>query len=116
MRRREFITLLGGRAAALRLAAHAQHPERMRRIGVIMSLAADDRQGQARLAAFVQGLQKLDWTDGRNTRIDIRSAAGDTNLARKYITQLISLAPDVVLASNGSVATVVPIVNSIRLA
>jgi putative ABC transport system substrate-binding protein len=106
MRRREFITFLGGAAAALPLAAHTQHPERMRRIGVIMSLAADDRQGQARLAAFVQRLQKLGWTDGRNTRIDIRWAAGDTNLARKYITQLILLAPDVILASGGSVATV----------
>jgi putative ABC transport system substrate-binding protein len=76
MRRREFITLVGG-AAALSFAAHAQQPERMRRIGVLMSLAADDREGKARLNAFVQGLQELGWTEGRNLRIDTRWAAGE---------------------------------------
>ena len=70
MRRREFITLLGGAAVAWPLAARAQQPERMRRIGVLMNLAADDPEGQARLAAFLQGLQQLGWTDGRNVRID----------------------------------------------
>ena len=69
--RREFITLLGGAAAAWPLAARAQQPERMRRIGVLMNFAADDPEGQARLAAFLQGLQELGWTDGRNVRIDI---------------------------------------------
>ena len=74
----------------------------MRRIGVLMSLAADDRQGQARLAAFVQGLQQLGWTDGRNVRIDIRWAAGNADDARKYAAELVALAPDVILASGGS--------------
>ena len=79
MRRREFITLLGGAAAAWPLAARAQQAERMRRIGVLMTTAADDPEGQARLAAFVQGLQQLGWTDGRNVRIDTRWAAGDAD-------------------------------------
>ena len=74
-RRREFITLLGGAAAAWPLAARAQQPERVRRIGVLMNLAADDPEGQARLAAFVQGLRQLGWIDGRNVRIDTRWAA-----------------------------------------
>ena len=77
MRRREFITLLGGAAAAWPLAARAQQGERMRRIGVLMNLTADDPEGQARIAAFLQGLQQLGWTDGRNVRIDYRWAAGD---------------------------------------
>jgi hypothetical protein len=71
MKRREFITLLGG-AAAWPLAARAQQPETMRRVGVLMSLAAGDKQAQARLAVFLQRLQELGWTDGRNVRIDIR--------------------------------------------
>ena len=78
MQRREFITLLGG-AAAWPLAARAQQPERMRRIGVLMSLAADDPEAQARLAAFVQGLRELGWTEGRNVRIDTRWAAGNAD-------------------------------------
>jgi len=76
MQRREFITLIGGAAATWPLASRAQQPERMRRIGVLMSLAADDRQGQARLAAFVQGLRELGWTDGRNVQLDYRWGAG----------------------------------------
>jgi putative ABC transport system substrate-binding protein len=74
--RRSFITLLGG-AGAWPLAARAQQRERMRRIGVLMALAADDPEGQARLTAFVQGLQELGWTDGRNVQIDYRWPAGD---------------------------------------
>jgi putative ABC transport system substrate-binding protein len=74
----------------------------MRRIGVLMSLAADDRQGQARLNAFVQGLHELGWIDGRNLRIDTRWAAGDGNRGRKYAAELVALAPDVILASGGS--------------
>src|SRR5262245_57271175 len=77
MRRREFITLLGGAAVAWPLSARAQPRERMRRIGVLMTLAADDPEGQARLTAFVQGLQELGWTDGRNVQIDYRWPAGD---------------------------------------
>ena len=68
MKRRAFITLLGGAAAALPLAAGAQQPERMRRVGVLMNLASDDAEGQARLTAFAQGLQQFGWTDGRNAR------------------------------------------------
>src|SRR5262245_43583079 len=97
MRRREFITLLGG-AAAWPLGARAQQPERMRRIGVLMALAADDPAGQARMTAFVQGLAQLGWLDGRNLRVDSRWAAGDTNRYRSYAAELLELAPDVVLA------------------
>ena len=103
MRRREFITLLGGAAAAWPLAARAQQGERMRRIGVLMTLAADDPEGQARLTAFVQGLQELGWTDGRNVRIDYRWPAGDAERTRRYATELAALAPDVILAGGGSV-------------
>jgi putative ABC transport system substrate-binding protein len=103
MRRREFITLLGGAATAWPLAVRAQRPERLRRIGVLISLAAHDKEAQARLAAFVQGLQELGWTDGRNVRIDTRWAAGNVDDARKYATELAALAPDVILASGGSV-------------
>jgi putative ABC transport system substrate-binding protein len=99
MRRREFITLLGGAAAAWPLAAHAQQAERMRRIGVLMNTAADDPEGKARFAAFLQGLQQLGWTDGRNVRIDTRWGGGDTNRIRRYAAELVSLAPDVTLAS-----------------
>ena len=79
MRRREFITLLGGTAAAWPLAARAQQGERMRRIGVLMGLAADDPEAQARLAAFLQGLQQLGWTVGRNVRIEYRWGAVDAD-------------------------------------
>ena len=103
MQRRDFITLLGGAAAAWPLAARAQQTDGMRRIGVLMSLAADDRQGQARLAAFVQGLRELGWTDGRNVRIDTRWAAGNAADTRKYAAELVALAPDVILASGGTV-------------
>jgi putative tryptophan/tyrosine transport system substrate-binding protein len=72
MRRRSFITLLGGAAAAWPLAAGAQQGERARRIGVLMTTAADDAEGQDRIAAFVQGLQQLGWIDGRNVRMDTR--------------------------------------------
>jgi ABC-type uncharacterized transport system substrate-binding protein len=103
MRRREFITLCGGAAAAWPMMARAQQSERMRRIGVLMSLAADDKQGQARLAAFLQGLQELGWTDGRNVRIDIRWGTGDAGRNRRHAAELVELAPDVILASGGSI-------------
>jgi ABC-type uncharacterized transport system substrate-binding protein len=102
MRRREFITLLGGAVIAWPLAARAQQ-ERIRRIGVLHSLASDDPEGQARLTAFVQGLQELGWTDGRNVRIDYRWAAGDAERARRYAAELVALAPDVILAHGGSI-------------
>jgi len=97
MKRREFITLLGG-AAAWPLAARAQQAERMRRIGVLTPFAADDPEGQARLRAFMQGLQQLGWTDGRNLRIDIRWGAGDAERIRRNAAELVALAPDVILA------------------
>jgi putative ABC transport system substrate-binding protein len=96
-RRREFIAGLGG-AAVWPLSARAQG-ERLRKIGVLMNLAADDRESQARNAAFLQGLQQLGWTDGRNVQIDYRWAAGDAERFRKYAAELVALAPDVILAS-----------------
>ncbi len=99
MRRREFITLLGGAAAAWPLAARAQQGERVRHIGVLMPLAADDLEGKARVAAFAEGLQQLGWTDGRNVRIDTRWGAGDADRYRRYAAELVALAPDVILAA-----------------
>ena len=98
MRRRDFITLLGG-AAALPLAARAQQPDGMRRIGVLMNVAVDDPEAPARVGAFSQGLAELGWTIGRNVRIDYRWYAGDADAARKYAAELIALTPDIVLAS-----------------
>ena len=97
MRRRDFITLLGG-AAAWPLAARAQQGQRTRRIGVLIPAPSDDQEFQARLAAFLQGLQQLGWTDGRNVHIDTRWAAGDADLIRKYAGELVALGPDVVMA------------------
>ena len=102
MRRREFITLISGAAAMWSLAARAQQGERVRRIGVLMTLAADDSQGQARFVAFVQGLQRLGWTVGRNVQIDTRWAAGDAGRIREYAAELVALGPDVVLATGGA--------------
>ena len=98
MRRREFITLVSGAAATWPLAARAQQGERMRRIGVLIPSATDDRIFQARLAAFLQELQQLGWADGRNIRIDIRWGAGDADLNRKHAVELVALVPDVVMA------------------
>jgi putative tryptophan/tyrosine transport system substrate-binding protein len=102
--RREFISALGSAAAAWPLAARAQQGERMRRIGVLAAFAADEHAGQADYAAFLQGLQQLGWTDGRNVRIDARWAAGNAADARKYAVELVALAPDVILAT-GSATT-----------
>jgi len=98
MRRRSFITLLGG-VAAWPIAARAQQAERVRRIGVLINRTADDPDGQARLAAFQQGLQDLGWNDGRNVRIDIRWGADEADRERRYAAELVALAPDVILAS-----------------
>jgi putative tryptophan/tyrosine transport system substrate-binding protein len=98
LRRRQFITLLGG-AAAWPVAAHAQQGERMRRIGVLMNTSADDPEGQARIAAFHQGLQEWGWTLGRNAQIDVRWGAVDADNSRRYAAELVALAPDVILAS-----------------
>ena len=100
IKRRELITLIGGAAAAWPLAARAQQSERLPRIGVLMNLAADNPAGKARFAAFLQGLQQLGWTDGRNVRIDIRwGAAADLERNRKYAAELVALAPDVILTA-----------------
>jgi ABC-type uncharacterized transport system substrate-binding protein len=96
--RRQFTTLLGGAAAAWPLAARAQG-ERVRRIGVLMSVAADGPEGQARLAAFTNRLQQLGWIDGRNVRVDQRWGAGDAERTRQYGAELVALGPDVILAS-----------------
>ena len=95
MQRREFITLLGGAAITWPLAARAQQGERMRRIGVLMDLAENDPEGQARIAAFLQGLAQLGWTDGRNVRIDTRWTGGDADRTRRQAAELIALAPDI---------------------
>ena len=97
MRRREFITLLGS-AAAWPLAARAQQGERIRRIGVLLNLTADDPEASARVTTFAQGLQQLGWTVGRNVRIDYRWGAFDADRSRRYAAELVALAPDVVLA------------------
>src|SRR5215212_22476 len=101
MKRREFVAGLAG-AVVWALVARAQQTDRMRRIGVIMSLAADDAEGRARVAAFRRGLQELGWADGENIRIDIRWGAGDSGDARKYSAELVALAPDAILVSGGS--------------
>jgi ABC-type uncharacterized transport system substrate-binding protein len=100
MRRREFITLLGG-AAAWPLAARAQQGERLRRIGVLSGTRTDDPDTRARNAAFVQGLAQLGWTDGRNVRIDYRWGEGNADDLRKHAAELVALAPDVILAPGG---------------
>jgi putative ABC transport system substrate-binding protein len=102
--RRELLAALDGAAAAWPLAARAQQNERIRRIRVLMNLAADDPQGQARLAVFMQGLQEAGWSVGRNVQVDLRWGAGDFERYRKYAAELIALAPDVVLAAGVPVA------------
>jgi putative ABC transport system substrate-binding protein len=101
--RRKFIALIGG-AAAWPLAARAQQGEPMRRIGALMSTAADDPEGQARIAAFQQGLQQFGWTIGRNVRIDSRWPVGDSERTRRYAAELVALAPDVILATGSAAA------------
>jgi len=96
--RRKFIAALGGAAVAWPRAARAQKADRMRRVGVLETRAADDPEGQARLALFRQGLQELGWTDGRNVRIDYRWAAADADRYRTYAAELVALAPEVILA------------------
>src|SRR5262245_29066656 len=99
MRRRDFITLIGGTAAAWPLAARAQQPDRVRRIGVLMHLPENDPETQARVRALLEGLQQLGWIDGRNVRIDYRFGAADVDRSRRYAAELIALAPDVIQAS-----------------
>jgi putative ABC transport system substrate-binding protein len=109
MRRREFITLLGG-TATWPLAARAQQGERMRRIGVLLPAAADDTELQSWLGAFLQALALLGWTIGRNVRIDTRWATTDAAEIRRHAAELVALAPDVILASG--TATVGPLLQA----
>ena len=102
VRRREVNKLLGG-AVAWPLVARAEPADRMRRIGVLMGVAKNDPEGQARVAAFEQGLADLNWADGRNVRIEYRWAAGDVDRIRAYTRELVALAPDV-LVGNGTPA------------
>jgi len=101
MRRREFITFLSS-AAAWPFTAHAQQPERMRRIGVLMGFAESDREGQAFVAAFREGLQKLGWAEGRNIRIDYRWTGLDTELVQRFAKELVALQPDLILTQSTS--------------
>jgi putative ABC transport system substrate-binding protein len=106
MRRREFITLLGSTAVAWPLAARAQQPE-MRRIGVLMGYAESDRQGQANVAAFLMGLQKLGWTEGRNVAIEYRWAAAEADLVQQFAKELVALQPDLILTQNTPITAAV---------
>jgi putative tryptophan/tyrosine transport system substrate-binding protein len=112
MKRREFIMLIGGAAAAWPLAARAQQGERMRRIGVLLPAAADDLEFQARVGAFLQGLQQLGWTIGRNVRVDTHWATSDATSIRKHAAELAALAPDAILAFGAS--TVGPLLQETR--
>jgi putative ABC transport system substrate-binding protein len=117
MRRRDFITLLGGAVAAWPVVARAQQAEGVRRIAVLIARSANDPEGQAFVAAFLQGLQELGWSVGHNVIIDIRWFAGNNADARKYVMELVALAPDVILANTSyalaslqQVTSTVPIV------
>src|SRR5260370_25970884 len=112
MKRRDFITLLGGAAVAWPLAARAQQGERMRRVGVLMPAAADDTDFQARVGAFLQGLAQSGWTIGRNVRIDTRWAGGKADDIRRHAAELAALAPDVILAHGTS--TLAPLLQATR--
>jgi putative ABC transport system substrate-binding protein len=101
LKRREFISVLGG-AAAWPLAAHSQQGERMRHIGVLLAAAADDAEVQARMASFQQGLAQLGWTDGRNLRIDMRWATTNADDLRRQAAELAALAPDVLVGASGT--------------
>jgi len=113
LKRREFITLLGGAAAAWPLAARGQQAERMRRVGALMNLTADDPEASARVTALAQGLQQLGWTVGRNLRIDYRWGATDADRSRRYAAELVALVPDVILAGGGG-AVVGPLLQVTR--
>src|SRR5215471_7493285 len=111
MRRREFIVALGS-AAAWPVAARGQQPEGMRRIGVLHTTASDDPEGKARNAAFLQGLAQFGWTDGGNVRIETRWATGDADRIRRFVAELVTLAPDVIVTTGS--ATVGPLMQATR--
>src|SRR5499433_2892437 len=109
MKRREFITLLGGAAAAWPLAARAQQGERVRRIGLLMA-SADDPGGQSRVTALKQGLQDLGWTEGRNIQIETRFGGADAGRIRAHAAELVALAPDVLVGAT------TPVIQALRQA
>ena len=113
LRRREFISVLGGAAAAWPLATRAQQAERVRRVGVLMAAAADDPEYQVRIVAFLQRLQQLGWADSRNVRVDIRWATDPGDL-RRHAAELAALAPDVIVAATGT-TTVAPLLQATRI-
>ena len=115
MRRRKFMTLLGGAAAAWPLAARAQRGERVRRIGVLMNLAAHDPEAQARVAALVQGLQQLGWSEGRNLRIDTRWGTGSADSFRGYAAELVALAPDAMIASGATLVALQQVTRTVPI-
>ena len=107
MRRREFITVLGGAAATWPLAVRAQQPERLRRVGLLLGYSEGDTEGQASAAAFRQKLQELGWTEDRNIRIETRWAGSDPNKARTFAKELVGITPDVVVSSSNLVTEIV---------
>ncbi len=115
MRRREFITLLGGAVGAWPLAARAQQPERMRRIGVLMSTTETEPEEKSIVAAFVSTLASAGWMPGRNVTIDYRWGAGDPHRMQEYARELVALAPDVILAKGGSVPSVVQATSAVPI-
>jgi putative tryptophan/tyrosine transport system substrate-binding protein len=116
MRRRDFLGVLAGAIAAWPLAARAQQPERMRRVALLTGITGEDLQTKARIAAFLQELERLGWTVGRNVRIDSRAGAGNLATMRKYAAELVALAPDVILASgNASVAALLEATHTVPI-
>src|SRR5262245_20957501 len=116
MRRRKFITLLGGAAAAWPVTARGQQPARKPRIGVLLNITADDPQSQARLAAFAQGLQQLGWTIGQNVLVEYRWGSGNAETMRKHAAELVALAPDVILAhSSAALAPLLQITRTVPI-
>src|SRR5205809_6375724 len=110
MKRRAFITLLGGTAVTWPLAARAQQAERTRRIGVLLGISENDLEARSRVAAFRKGLRDLGWIEGRNVQIDYRFAAADLNRVKAYAVELVQLAPDVLLANS------TPVISALRQA
>jgi putative tryptophan/tyrosine transport system substrate-binding protein len=115
MRRREFITLVGGAAAAWPSKGRAQQADRVRRIGVLTTGASDDPEQQARVVVFRQALQELGWTDGSNLRIDQRWGAGNADNVRQYAVELAALAPDVILASGDAVERLLQVTRTVPI-
>ena len=116
MKRRIFLAALGGAAVAWSRVAGAQSREHVRRIGALINLTADDPEGQARLAAFAQGLQQSGWTIGRNVRVEYRFAGGNADDLHRYAADLVALAPEVILAqSSGAIAPLLQATRSIPI-